>query len=123
MSSDCSHCEKNFELHIENNIIDKNVQIKWCQWSNINGRATKEEQQGSVEQCTRLLLSKIEAFLLHVYIKREQSKLFEESKSAADDKKIVVQVDYSENFSLEEQDEVQSAHWATKSIAIFTAYA
>ncbi len=61
--------------------------------------------------------------MLHVYIKRQQSKFFEESKINASNKKIVVQVDYSENFETKQQDEVQSAHWNSKSISIFTAHA
>ncbi|CAF4225042.1 unnamed protein product, partial [Rotaria sordida] len=60
-----------------------------------------------------LLSSKVKTFLLHVYIKRQQSKFFEESKTNTDNKKIVIQVDYSENFEIKQQDEVQSAHWSS----------
>ncbi|CAF4170619.1 unnamed protein product, partial [Rotaria sordida] len=70
-----------------------------------------------------LLSSKVKTFLLHVYIKRQQSKFFEESKTNTDNKKIVIQVDFSENFEIKQQDEVQSAHWSSKSVSIFTAYA
>ena len=59
---------------------------------------------------------------MQVYIKREQSKYFEESKANTNKKKIVIQVDYSENFDIKQQDEVQSAHWSTKSVSIFTAH-
>ncbi|CAF1442411.1 unnamed protein product [Rotaria sordida] len=123
MSSNCFTCQNYFDLNIKNNVIDKHVQIKWYQWKNINGYATKEEQQGSVEQGIELLSSKVKTFLLHVYIKRQQSKFFEESKTNTDNKKIVIQVDYSENFEIKQQDEVQSAHWSSKSVSIFTAYA
>jgi hypothetical protein len=37
--------------------------------------------------------------------------------------KIVVQVDYSENFAIGFQDEVQSAHWSKKQLSFFTAHA
>ncbi|CAF4399501.1 unnamed protein product, partial [Rotaria sordida] len=72
MSSNCFTCQNYFDLNIKNNVIDKHVQIKWYQWKNINGYATKEEQQGSVEQGIELLSSKVKTFLLHVYIKRQQ---------------------------------------------------
>jgi hypothetical protein len=44
-------------------------------------------------------------------------------KDNSDDKSIVVQVDYLENFVTKEQYAVQSAHWSTRTISIFTAYA
>ena len=109
MSSNCLTCENYFDLYVKNNVIDKNVQIKWYQWQNINGYATKQVEQGSVEQCIELLSSKVKTLLLHVYIKREQSKYFEESKTNTNNRKIVIQVDYSENFDIKQQDEVQSA--------------
>ncbi|CAF4222918.1 unnamed protein product [Rotaria sordida] len=123
MSSNCFICENYFDLHIKNNVIDRNIPIKWYQWKHINGYATKEEQQGLAEQCIELLSSKVKTFLLHVYIKRQQSKFFEESKVNTNNKKIVIQVDYSENFEIKQQDEVQSAHWNSKSVSIFTAHA
>jgi hypothetical protein len=106
MSSSCFTCENYFDLYIKNYVIDKNVQIKWYQWKTINGYVTKEEQEGSVEQCIELLSSKVETYLLHVYIKRQQSKFFEESKANTNNKNIVIQVDYSENFEIKQQDEV-----------------
>ncbi|CAM4848043.1 unnamed protein product [Rotaria magnacalcarata] len=123
MSSNCFTCANYFDLYIKSNAIDKNTLIKWYQWKYVNGYATKQEQQGSVEQCIELLSSQVKTFLLHVYIKRQQYKFFEESKVNSYDKKIVIQVDYSENFEIKQQDEIQSAHWSCKSISIFTAHA
>ncbi len=54
--------------------------------------------------------SKVEYFLFYVYIKREQSKYFENLKVEANDEKVVFQVDFSENFNMKEQDEIQKAH-------------
>jgi hypothetical protein len=47
-----------------------------------------------------------------------QSGLFERLKKDSDHRKIVVQVDYSENFPLNYQDAVQSAHWNIKTLSI-----
>ena len=49
MSSNCSTCSNYFDLYIKNNVIDKNIQIRWYQWKHTHGDATIEEQQGSVE--------------------------------------------------------------------------
>ncbi len=35
----------------------------------------------------------------------------------------VCQVDYAENFILQNQDQISYAHWSKKQISIFTAYA
>ncbi|CAF3420657.1 unnamed protein product [Rotaria socialis] len=123
MASSCLLCENKFDTNIKNNIIDRNITVKWYQWKNINRYAAKEEEQGSVEQCVELLASKVRPFLLHVYIKRQQNKSFEESKSNSNSNKIVVQVDYSENFDIKDQDQIQAAHWNTKSVSLFTAHA
>ena len=91
-------------------------------WKYTNGDATEEEQQGSVEQCIEVLPSQVKTFLLHMYVKRQQSKFLEESKANSSDRKIVIKVDYSENFKIKKQVEIQSAHSTSKSVSIFTAY-
>ncbi|CAF0821932.1 unnamed protein product [Didymodactylos carnosus] len=65
-----------------------------------NGRAEKKEFEGSVDKGVELLKSKVKYFLFHVYIKREQSKYFEQLKSEVTDEKVVIQVDFAENFGL-----------------------
>ena len=57
-----------------------------------------------------------------MYIKRKQSDYFEYMKVNANDNTVVCQVDYAENFSLDNQNQIQSAHWGKKLISIFTAY-
>ena len=69
-----------------------------------------------------MLVSRVKIFLLHVYIKRQQSKFFEELKVNSSDRKIVIQVDYSENFEIRQQNEIQSSHWTSKLVSIFTAH-
>ena len=64
----------------------------------------------------------MKTFLLHVYIKRQQSKFFEELKPNSSDRKIVIQVHYSENFEIRQQNEIQSSYWTSKLVSIFTAH-
>jgi hypothetical protein len=123
MSSECNYCSNNFNLNVEDKVIDETVNIKWFQWSNNGGRAEKTEEEGTVKECIQILSKKVKQYLDHVFIKRQQSNYFEQMKDNSDDKSIVVQVDYSQNFSVEEQDAIQSAHWSNKSISIFTAHA
>ncbi|CAF2377023.1 unnamed protein product [Rotaria sp. Silwood2] len=123
VSSNCNYCSNNFKLNIENKIIDENVKLKWFQWNHNRERVEKTEQEGTVKECIQPLSQKIKQYLNHVFIKRQQSNFFEQMKADSDEKSIVVQVDHAENFAIEEQDAVQSAHWSTKAISIFTAHA
>jgi hypothetical protein len=108
---------------VENKIIDENVKLKWFQWSNNRGRAEKTEQEGTVNECVGVLSQKLKQYLNHVFIKRQESNFFEQLKDNSDDKSIVAQVDYSENFNIEEQDSIQAAHWSNQAISIFSAHA
>jgi hypothetical protein len=62
-------------------------------------------------------------FLIHVFVKRRQAQKMEELKASADTEKIVLQVDFSENASLQDQNEIQSMHWSHKQATLFTAFA
>ena len=44
-------------------------------------------------------------------------------KIHANDNTVICQIDYAENFSIDYQNQIQSAHWGKKLISIFTAYA
>ncbi|CAF4083557.1 unnamed protein product [Rotaria magnacalcarata] len=77
----------------------------------------------SILQCVKQLKDKTPSYLRHVYIKRKQSQYFEDIKTNARDNTVVCQVDYAENFAMDNQDQIQSAHWGKKFVSIFTAYA
>ncbi|CAF0750698.1 unnamed protein product [Didymodactylos carnosus] len=123
MSSNCKTCAKYFETKVEGNIVDFTITIKWLQWTNNNGRAEKQEFEGTVKGCVQHLSGLIQQYLLHVFIKRAQSSLFERLKENTDDRKVLLQVDYAENFAMDHQDAIQSSHWNTKTLSIFTVYA
>ncbi|CAF4866414.1 unnamed protein product, partial [Rotaria magnacalcarata] len=110
-------------IKVEGNIVDFTIKIQWLQWTNNNGRSEKEESEGTVKSCVQHLSSLIQQYLSHVFIKRAQSSLFEELKESTDDKKVLLQVDYAENFAMDQQDAIQSTYWNTRMLSIFTAHA
>ncbi|CAF5100005.1 unnamed protein product, partial [Rotaria magnacalcarata] len=67
-------------------------------------RSEKEESEGTVKSCVQHLSSLIQQYLSHVFIKRAQ-------------------IDYAENFAMDQQDAIQSAYWNTRMLSIFTAHA
>ncbi|CAF2039332.1 unnamed protein product [Rotaria magnacalcarata] len=123
MFNNCSKCVNNFKNKIENKIIDSKSIIKWTLWSTSpEGRAVKIDYEGSVVECVNVLSNKIKDFLFHTFVKRQQSQFFEMSKTNVTDKRCLLQVDYSENYSIVEQNEIQSAHCSKKQLSIFTAH-
>ncbi|KAJ8889500.1 hypothetical protein PR048_008999 [Dryococelus australis] len=49
-----------------------------------------------------------------------QKAVKQKKNSASED--ILVQVDFAENYTIQQQNKVQSAHWSKAQIPIFTAY-
>ena len=62
-------------------------------------------------------------FLIHVFIKRRQAAYMRDRQRAADGVNIIVQVNFSENATLQNQNEIQTAHWSHNQATLFTAYA
>ncbi|CAF1298029.1 unnamed protein product [Rotaria magnacalcarata] len=100
------------------NILSKLSDFQREQYRNHNAEARKRARAVNKHQSNF-----IQQYLLHVFIKRAQSSLFEELKESTDDRKILLQVDYVENFAMDQQDAIQSTYWNTKMLSIFTAHA
>ena len=81
----------------------------------------KVERRANIDQAVSSAKEQISKFLIHVFIKRNQSNAFEDSKVVANNPEVaVVQLDFSENYTAEYQDEEQSAHWRQGQISMFT---
>ncbi|CAF1505289.1 unnamed protein product, partial [Rotaria sordida] len=65
----------------------------------------------SVSKCIKQLKLKTPQYLSHVYIQRKQACYSEYIKDNVDDQTVVCQVDYAQNFGLDNQDQIQSAYW------------
>lgn len=92
----------------------KNKPPKVCQ------KMKKVYKEGTIKDVFVSLRSKMPNFLEHVFVKRKQSNYFEERKSNLQQGEAVVQVDFAENYSCKNQDEIQSAHWHQEQITLFT---
>lgn len=141
MLSKCAICKGNFVSQIVDNILDAKKKITWDQWVTSNNRVEKKDfhgmskylnylfhtsvylSTGTVLQCVKELQNKTPQYLFHVFVKRKQSNFFEHIKENADGGTVVCQVDYSENFTLHEQDQIQLSYWSNRQISLFTAYA
>lgn len=120
--SRCPTCSNLFLLKIQQKIIDPNKQIQWYQWITQHGFSKKREFIGTVKECVAVLKTKVEPFLTHVFIKRQQSAYFENVKLNLDDETVCIQVDFSENFHIRVQDAVQSSFYANDAVSLFICY-
>ena len=77
---------------------------------------------GTVLQCVQQLRVTTPHYLSDVFVKRKQCDYFEHIKETAGDRTVVRQVDYAENFTLTNQDQIQSTYWSQNQVSMFTAY-
>ena len=119
MSGKCSDCANSISKYAP---TDNSKAIHYQQWQNSDGRMEKVEITGKVEDCFEELKSQVGAFLLHTFIKRKQAASFKALTEKSDGKRVVLQVDFSENATIASQREVQSAHWNHGQATLFTAH-
>jgi hypothetical protein len=69
---------------------------------------------GTVLQCVQQLQHKTPQYLWHVFVKWKQRKYLDDMKENTNEGTAVCQIDYVENFILQNQDQISYAHWSKK---------
>ena len=77
-------------------------------------------KEGTVDDLLEDLEVQLPSFLEHVFVKRQQARIFKEKIEHLTEEEAVVQVDFAENFSCKYQGEVQSAPWSQDQVTLFT---
>lgn len=99
------------------------AKISWQQWADVNGRPIVVNIDGSVEDAVIDIQNKLSDFKIHCFVKSIQEHQFELKKKILQPAELLIQVDFAENYSCTAQDEIQSAHWSTNQVTIFTCVA
>ncbi len=107
MNGKCSKCKK---MRLTT-LLNSSSIAHYQQWRSVEYRAEKLDITGTVEECFLELKTQVQPFLLHTYVKREQSASFKSLVKECDGNSVVLQVDFSENATIASQREIQSAHW------------
>ena len=115
----CSNFLEDFKPQTE----DDNIFFKYQQWQTQDKSAEKETITVSINAVFEDLRNQLPSFLVHRFVKRKQQAHFLIIIDECDFTAVVFQVDFSENATLLEQNEVQSSHWTHKQVTIFTAHA
>ena len=127
MSSNCALCKNKFKSifidDVDDTILQKNS--TWYQWerNEIDGQTEKVEKKGNLHQLLNMLETNLRKFLYHYFINKRQSETYNSCKVLATSESsdtVMVQTDFSKNFSYVYQDEMSSAHWKTNSVTLYT---
>ena len=119
MTLRCPECCQNYSTYTPNDADSANSPIVYQQWQNTE----KVEIKSTANEAYEELQRQLKGFLIHVYMKRKQACFMNETTRSVDGVNIGLQVDFSENASLNHQDEIQSVHWSHAQATLFTAYA
>lgn len=97
MSQKCVQCSKRIDDHSPHT---PNKPLKYLQWQKIDNKAQKFEVLSTVQGAFDALKNKLKYFLIHTYVKREQSEVFNQVKANVNGSGILIQLDFSENATL-----------------------
>jgi hypothetical protein len=101
---------------------DLESEIHYKQWAKTDSnKVVRISEEGCLKDACRALEEQLPYFLWHVYVKRSQADHFDHMKKNLDKGTLLIQADFSENFSHSYQDEIQSAHWVNTSSTLYTA--
>ena len=126
MLNNCDYCKQKTSVDNLCEYVDGHLgdNIKWCEWIRSEDNKTeKVQREGTVFDAVTALSEKVPEFKTHFFVKQKQAEIL---KKNIDDKRpghATFQFDFSENPTILEQDEVQSAHWTHGQATLFTARA
>lgn len=125
-----SDCEKCFNLKLFDELIKNELEesesqlssiVEYEQWGKAdNDHLKKKTLKDTLKNIIKLLRDQLKYFLFHVFIKRNQVKVWNERISNPGPSRLMVQMDFSENFVHVTQDAIQKAFYNQKTSTIFT---
>ena len=122
MLGQCDKCPQWLETVSEE---DLSLIVNWYQWERVVRKTDGKEysmvkkmqkvcKEGTVNDVLAVLKEKLPKFFKHVYNMRQQSKYFESKIEHLQAHEAVVQVDFPENYTCQQQDEVQTQYTGTR---------
>ena len=122
MSVDCLDCKNALKELVLSVKAAPERQISYKQWGRDNdGHIAKVSKQETFEDATDELAKQFLQFLPHHFVKVEQSQFFQKLMKKVSPENVLLQVDFSENFTIIHQDAIQADHWTNKMVSIYTA--
>lgn len=76
-------------------------------------------KESIIEEAITSLMKKTLHYLQHVFIHRKQTRFFQEKVQNPNVKEAVVQIDFADNYTCFQQDEIQPACWSQEQVTHF----
>jgi hypothetical protein len=114
-NGECDVCSTKIitDIHTDNNMIDLDDECTWNLWKKLNNKFDLQQMSGSADSLLTEIEEKWSPFLLHTYINREQREHIKELRcQSTENTFIVAQIDFSMNYTLVRQREVQQGFFS-----------
>lgn len=121
MTNQCKICYNDVSVLFKPDCnMEQNTKYK--KWAKSDGGILKvvEIENVPLRELVKGLNKSLPNFKTHTHTKNQQLEYFEMAKNNLLEDECVVQVDFAENYSLIQQDEIQSAHWQHAQTTLFT---
>ena len=121
----CDNCPTETITNVltNNSIIDMDDECSWTLWKKVNSKFDLQQMIGSVDSLLTEIEERWPLFLLHTYINRQQRDYIKKLRIQSSDKTFVVaQIDFSMNYTLIPQREVQQGFFSQHQVTMFTMH-
>jgi hypothetical protein len=122
---ECDNCpiENLIDILTHNNVMDYDEECAWTVWKKVNNKFDLQQITGSVDSLLTEIEDKWDVFLFHVYCNRQQREYIKELREKSTDKTfLVAQIDFSMNYTLVRQREVQQGFFSQHQATLFTIH-
>ena len=122
---ECDNCSKQnlIDTLTHNNSIDHDEECAWTVWKKVNNKFDLQQITGSVDSLLTEIEDKWDVFLFHVYCNRQQREHIKELREKSTNKTfLVAQIDFSMNYTLIRQREVQQGFFSQHQATLFTIH-
>lgn len=124
-TGECNNCpvENLVDILSHNNDIDYDEECVWNIWKKVNSKFDLQQITGSVDSLLTDIEDRWDGFLLHVYCNRQQRDYIKNLRETSSDKTfLVAQIDFSMNYTLVRQREVQQGFFTQHQVTLFTIH-
>ena len=124
-NGECDECptESITDILTDNNIMDLDDECSWSLWKRVNNKFDLQQMSGSVDSLLTEIEEKWSPFLLHTHINREQREYIKQLRSQSTENTFAVaQIDFSMNYTLVRQREVQQGFFSQHQVTLFTIH-
>ena len=121
----CNDCpvENLIDILAHNHDMDYDEECIWNIWKKSNNKFDLQQITGSVDSLLTEMEDRWDAFLLHVYCNRQQRDYIKNLREKSSDKTfLVANIDFSMNYTLMRQREVQQGFFSYNQATLFTIH-